>query len=647
MQDAGFNGFVGAFSRVQRACLLATVAVSAVALWPGSFESGAVKMPLFVLGAALLAALLLAQGLGGGGAAVSRSWLSILVPLHLLLFTLAVLFHPRVLQRWDAFAFAGGCACCFWAGGALFTAKPDLKRFISFIEWLTASLVVVGAAQLLFGDSLGLDFGLGETRRVPSLLGNAAFFSSYLVLVFPLLLGRLLSGWKEGEGRTLRMILLGFVVCMLVAARTRSSIVAWVMSMLVFGVAAPFPPIWKRRLAASVGALVVLAAIVALAVPRAPGDLWNTIKGGHEQSLERRMYFWSAGWEAFLASPVFGFGPGSYEETMLEFRSPDYWMSASEDVVPHAHNEVLEVAVEYGLVGLLLLALTLALVARQGTRIVQGKGDWRRWMGAGILAAIAGIAIDNLANVSLRQPPVAALAWTLLGLLWSNSLGAASWKTLPPSLPRVVAVVPLAAWVVLSIFLGGRALRMIEANSHLLRAIGARSRPTEALVEAQAAVTIDSTNLLALSQLGVADLGLARWADALRDIDALQRLCPNYPTSHLMRAVALVRLGRESEALQSIHAELRLRSHPETYLLAANIYHLQGDSLSERDCLTKLLEKDIEAKLPYAYKAACLRLDALSHSPEAMHRERRLLDSLAAAIPGDSSFFASLRTTEP
>jgi O-antigen ligase len=67
--------------------------------------------------------------------------------------------------------------------------------------------------------------------------------------------------------------------------------------------------------------------------------------------LDERVKVWRFGWQAFLESPLFGSGVGSFR-----------WASGT---LYNAHNTYLEVSVEQGVAGLLLiLGLILSLFAR-------------------------------------------------------------------------------------------------------------------------------------------------------------------------------------------------------------------------------------------------------------------------------------------
>lgn len=91
--------------------------------------------------------------------------------------------------------------------------------------------------------------------------------------------------------------------------------------------------------------LVVFAALVCVALLFVPAGTWRILSttGTQVQSgdLDLRVKIWRFGWEAFLRKPFVGYGVGSFR-----------WASGT---LYNAHNIYLEVSVEQGIAGLLLM----------------------------------------------------------------------------------------------------------------------------------------------------------------------------------------------------------------------------------------------------------------------------------------------------
>jgi tetratricopeptide (TPR) repeat protein len=212
-------------------------------------------------------------------------------------------------------------------------------------------------------------------------------------------------------------------------------------------------------------------------------------------------------------------------------------------------------------------------------------------------------------------------------------------------MPRVVAVVPLLAWVFFAIWYGSRQVAIIDGDVHLQRGMQiGLSSPEESIHEYHVALVQNPTNLLARSNLTAEYLSLERWSDALKSADDLRQLSPSYPKSRLMEAYALVRLERYDEALETIQHELLQRSHPESFLVESAAYRGLADTAGEREALKNLLKKDIASRAPYGYRSACLRLLRLCDSRSEREEFKALLDSLAYVFAADQGFFEEMKT---
>ncbi|MEA1978385.1 MAG: O-antigen ligase family protein, partial [Chloroflexota bacterium] len=80
--------------------------------------------------------------------------------------------------------------------------------------------------------------------------------------------------------------------------------------------------------------------------------VWQATVTGHAPVFSARAGIWSVAWNIFRTAPILGYGPGSF-----------HVLSAVETQIPpgfylvHAHNLILQVAAEGGIVGIMLLTL--------------------------------------------------------------------------------------------------------------------------------------------------------------------------------------------------------------------------------------------------------------------------------------------------
>ena len=635
------------YSRLLRWCIISLLVLTSAAVWPTAMDSTIAKGPLFVFGSTCAAALLLSAILRDGRWEIPSRTAMILLGAHLALFAFSAWWSYDPVYTSKAFLFGISSLLVFWVASHAYSSREHVTRLLRAITWLTVGLCTIGMLQYLDVELFSFTFFIGPEKRVPSLLGSSIAFGSYLVLAFPLLLAHVLANRRNNRSSSLHFGLLAAVILMLFLTQTRSAVFGLIASMTVFALLT----VRFKKLAPAVVILILAIAggtiLITVVRPDIGARFSQMFSESPKSSFARRIYFWKAGKDALLASPVVGHGMGSYERTVFDYRSPDYWMVSSEDVVPHAHNELIEIGVEYGLLGLLLSVALVGLVVRRGIAVVRTGKAWERWMAAGIVSAIAGIAVDNLANVTLRQPPIAMFAWLLMGLLFSRAFSAREQKAstlLFASRPRA-AVVPLIVWVLLALFYGRAQLKVVDAEVHLGQAMLDRERHNRPAANKgyQAAVTANPGNLMARWHLTQGYLDQFQWENALRSVEELQQLSPRYPQSSVLRAFALFRLQRYPEALNEIERELRQRSHPFAYLIQASIYRALADEQKEREAIVRLLRKDIEAGQPFAYRSSSQRLVQVSKSEEHFRENRLLFDSLETIVPDGHDFFLSLK----
>ncbi len=634
-----------AILHLRRWALIATFALVELALWLNAYESGAPKLPLFILGSSAIVALTIMHAFMQGVIEFPPHGMFVLAASHLLLFLVSFIWSRDPSSSWDPLLFAFSCVTTFFAGARAFRTRDQLEHLFRSLEVVSAILSLVGLIQLVFGDKLPIVFFVDPGRRIPSLSGNSIFFSSYLALMFPFTLARTLAFREQGSRQGIRVTLLVLMTVLLFATQTRSSIFAFALSTIaLFALTARYT---RRRRSFMIGGVLLVAGILSVAIfqPRLVTRFAQLTEGGPQSSLERRMVFWKAGWDAFVASPIVGHGIGSYERTVFEYRSPDYWRSASEDVVPHAHNELLEIAVEYGTVGLAIVAAMLVLVVRRGLHGVRSLQEWQRWISAGILCSILAAGVDNLGNVTLREPPIAILAWLFMGLLWSPALIPEEHSLVSIRVPKrhVLAAAVLGLWLLGALAYSRAAIRVLDAQIHLARGVLLDANdPGQALLNDELAVREDPMNLFARSRLSQEYLRQQRWDSALVSLDQLQQTSPFYPQSSLMRSYALLHLGRYSESLHWIANELRQRNHPEAYAIQAEAFRSMGNKEGERTAVQQVLRGMMEWNQHPSVRWYCARLADLGASTAERSTDNALLDSVGRAFPADREFIDAL-----
>ena len=131
---------------------------------------------------------------------------------------------------------------------------------------------------------------------------------------------------------------------------------------------------------------------------------------------EVRPLIWKSTLPMIAERPFFGHGLGVFVAEYPRFRLPEYFLrSRATNITDHAHNELLELAVEQGLLGLVATLWLWGVAFCRGVRSL--RTDDQRKLGLGIMGATTVLLVHGMLDVGLRYPPDETLFWLLLGLL--------------------------------------------------------------------------------------------------------------------------------------------------------------------------------------------------------------------------------------
>ena len=209
-------------------------------------------------------------------------------------------------------------------------------------------------------------------------------------------------------------VLLGFV---LVLSQSRG---AWVAAA---GALAIMPWLRYRRWWAVVLALsVITIAVVALLGPVRLEGMFFPVSVGDEVSvntLPGRVELWTRAITLLRDFGLTGGGAGNFEQVVLTLYPP--FFTGIVGGFTHAHNMYLQMAVDFGLPGLIVfLALLVALAASLVTAVRLGRAqpveDTAVSLANGLFGSLLVVAIHGLVDAPLATPRVYALVFILFGI---------------------------------------------------------------------------------------------------------------------------------------------------------------------------------------------------------------------------------------
>lgn len=272
-------------------------------------------------------------------------------------------------------------------------AAYALRRAEVWPQFRCAVAVIVGLwlvdawVQFLFGYSLG---GAPEAERLSGIFGAdnlklgpvLAVFSPFVLLVA-----------RERWGRLGVLAAFAFTLVPILLAGSRA---AWLMFALVTVILA-----WReagtlrRFLPMLIG--IGLAAVIAIGALLGKSDAFESRIGrsllalqGTDEAFDTaaagRLDIWRASWAMFVDHPINGVGARGFREAYADYAGSDDFFRTWGVNASHAHQIVLEVLTETGVLGLLAWLLGLGLAVRAWRRASPSARERARAPGLALLA---------------------------------------------------------------------------------------------------------------------------------------------------------------------------------------------------------------------------------------------------------------------
>jgi putative inorganic carbon (HCO3(-)) transporter len=164
----------------------------------------------------------------------------------------------------------------------------------------------------------------------------------------------------------------------------------------------------RLRLAVIVGSLAAALVLGGLVGPMATRLAPNE-SGSPLDELASRFHVWVAAVSIWAEHPLFGVGVADFVNY--------YQQQPDADVIGHAHNIFLNMAVERGVLGFLTFVTVLVALFRTLAHSLGAAADTIRNAAAvGLMATFAGYLVHSLLEVSYYDYKVLLLFWLLAGV---------------------------------------------------------------------------------------------------------------------------------------------------------------------------------------------------------------------------------------
>lgn len=338
-------------------------------------------------------------------------------------------------------------------GGAVSTRARKIALAVSALAGL-AVISMLGIAHYFGYFPVDSPWGGGLGKRVYATMLNPNFLADFIISLFPLALacfvfvarGRVVSA-------LLAAVMIASFLCLLFTV-SWGGMLGWAVSVLLliaFARGKCRRYAGKRRLFAM---LAVLLTIVLLFI-----CLNRATVAADYSGMKYRILYWRASLRMIAERPFTGFGLNSFQPLIPRYLT-GVIMSDMKAGVPgragyvtvyegvYAHNEYLALAIELGVVGLLLFVWLVWRLYRQAVRNLRSEGDaTEAALQAAAMCGVAALLAQSIVNYPLRVPASAvsfAVLMAFVGSGCATRTARMGCTGIPTSLRWVLAIVALA-----------------------------------------------------------------------------------------------------------------------------------------------------------------------------------------------------------
>ncbi len=359
-----------------------------------------------------------------------------LTPIHLLVFlywlisAIAVGFSPVKMAALGGFAKLSVNLCLFLLAARVLRSRPWFNRLTTII--LLVGLVVSaygiqqqfdGVEQLATWNDPTSDQA-GATR-VYSYLGNPNLLAAYLLPMIGLSLGALLT-WQRWLPKLLALVMLMTHLLCLYFTQSRGGWLGGMAVLFSFLLLSylwwkPYlSSFWQRWLLPLAIAISVIGIGLALVlVEPLQVRVLSIFMGRGDSSNNFRINVWQGVLAMVQARPLIGIGPGNSAFNQVY---PIYMTSPKYSALS-AYSIYLEIMVETGLIGLLIMLWLLVVTVSGGIRSIhhyRQRVDTNGFWLIAAIAAMAGLLVHGFVDTVWYRPPVSTLWWFLLAMIASQ-----------------------------------------------------------------------------------------------------------------------------------------------------------------------------------------------------------------------------------
>lgn len=264
-------------------------------------------------------------------------------------------------------------------------------------------LLVSASVSAMYGSAIFLlGMGGGTLGRTSGSFSNAMTFGGVMMLLCSVLFALATASDIRGRLRVAAVIASAITALALFFSFTRSSWLGMLVSALIVLV------IQRRRL---LPVFVLALVLVVSILPSRYRDRFTSIVDLDYRTNVHRLEMLEGGWRIFKEHPIIGVGPIDLSELYDEHKPPD-----AEFVFGHLHNNLLNIAVTLGILGLAAFVYLFVAVFRLMAMNLELDlpPPERAWV-VGSISAVAGFLVNGLFEWNFADAEVVTLLYIIIG----------------------------------------------------------------------------------------------------------------------------------------------------------------------------------------------------------------------------------------
>jgi O-antigen ligase/Tfp pilus assembly protein PilF len=293
----------------------------------------------------------------------------------------------------------------------------------ALIQAVLMTLQRVGLDPVFASTTAGMDYAPGRMVGTIGLQNQAVDFLALATVGILLITAS--PAWFVGGAMLVfpAILLTGY----------RGGIVAFVVGILLAGTSVLLDHPWLRgkrhRFATAAGVVLLSCVLMVTAVASIPQtrDRFREIFTDFEvaPSIQSRLHMARVGWQMFKERPLSGWGAGEYAIQYLDRlgtvlpENKDHTVLRGIDFAREAHNDPLQFAAEFGLVGLVLLVA----LAVAGWLCLSRERGVLSWQKVALVYLVSYMSVAGVLSFPWQSAMAGPLAAFLLGLAWPRRPG--------------------------------------------------------------------------------------------------------------------------------------------------------------------------------------------------------------------------------